>query len=110
MTSIFEEEDLSIIWKHDRSSVKVSNSDKSIDYTIKKCFKIYRPEKTCTEIIMIEGSRFSGNMRRPMAIFFVPWREKENRWSIGIPLREYTFNEIFNNTIEEVENPKPISE
>tara|TARA_B110000208_G_C11790782_1_gene437396 strand:- start:442 stop:789 length:348 start_codon:yes stop_codon:yes gene_type:complete len=110
MTSTFIETDLEtdleIIWTHDRKSVNISDGKKKINFTKEKCFKIYRPEKDCEDIIKIDGSRFSGHMGEPSAIFFVPWREKEKRWSLYPPLREYNFKDMFNNTIKEVDNPE----
>ena len=105
MISEFKHENLKITWTHDRTNVSITDGKQQIDFTKEKCFKIYRPEKECEDIIKIDGSRFSGYMGKPSAIFFMPWRETDQKWSISLPLREYGFKDIFNNIIKEVEHP-----
>ena len=101
----FKEGHLQVFWTSDRRSVYISDDKKIIDFTKDKCFKIIRPEKeNKVDIVKIYGSRFSGKDGNPSAIFFVPWRESTSKWSMSRPLREYTINDMFNNTINEVDH------
>ena len=95
-----------VFWTVDRRSVLISYDKKTIQFTRDKCFKVIRPEKdNIVDIVKIDGSRFSGKDGKPTAIFFVPWRASRKEWSTCGPLREYSIEDMFNNTIEEVEHP-----
>ena len=98
----FKEGDFFVFWSLDRSSVSISDGKTIKNFIKDNCYKLVRPEKeNIVDVVKIHGSRFSGRQGKPSAIFFVPWRESKKEWSVGGRLREYSFKDMFNNTIEE---------
>ena len=111
MTNTFEKDGIIITWDpYDRNCLSLECGDKKFNCNTNMCYTISRAEKgDSVDTIIIEGTRFSncmGIIFPPESVFFIPWREEDSHWSQSYQLREYTFKQMFDSIIKEVDNPQ----